>query len=105
MPESETDLIDYYPSGWTEEVFDESYIEWRYNADPTIFVRLEATSNEETYAVTPVTGVNSSGDEFVTRPMSQVSRETAFEVAQTLIYAMNGTAGRLKEESEFTGDK
>lgn len=33
MPESETDELDYYPSGWTEHIHDEYYIEWVY--DPT----------------------------------------------------------------------
>jgi hypothetical protein len=55
--------------------------------------------------VTPITGVNTDGEEFVTRPISQISRKMAFEVAQTLIYAINGTVGRLTEKPEFTGDR
>jgi hypothetical protein len=49
--------------------------------------------------------VNADGEEFVTRPISQLTREEAFDVAATLIYAMNGTAGRVKGEDEFTGDE
>lgn len=60
---------------------------------------------DDDYSVIPITGVNNDGEEFVTKPISQLSREEAFEVAITLIYAMNGTAGRLNGESEFTGDQ
>lgn len=28
MPESNTEYIDYYISGWTEEIHDDYYIEW-----------------------------------------------------------------------------
>jgi len=34
MPESETEYIDYYPSGWTEEVHGDQYVEWGYNENP-----------------------------------------------------------------------
>jgi len=27
MPESETECLDYYPSGWSEEIHDEYYVE------------------------------------------------------------------------------
>ena len=60
---------------------------------------------DDDYSVTPITGINADGEEFVTRPLSRLSREEAFEVAATLIYIMNGTAGRLRGESEFTGDQ
>lgn len=105
MPESDTEHIDYYPSGWVEEIHDDYYIEWVYEEDPTIFVRLDGTMGDGDYSVIPVTGVNTDGEEFVTKPISRLSRKEAFEVAITLIYAMNGTAGRLKGESEFTGDR
>jgi hypothetical protein len=105
MPESETEHIDYYPAGWTEQIHDEYYIEWVYDDDPTIFVRLDGTMGDGDYTVTPITGVNTDGEEFVTRPISQISRKMAFEVAQTLIYAINGTVGRLTEKPEFTGDR
>ena len=104
MPESNTEYLDYYPSGWTEEIHDDYYIEWIYDEDPTIFVRLDGTMGDD-YSVIPITGVNTDGEEFVTRPISHLSRKEAFEVANTLIYAMNGTAGRLSGESEFTGDQ
>lgn len=104
MPESDTEHIDYYPPGWTEEIHDDYYIEWIYDEDPTIFVRLDGTMGDDDYSVTPITGVNTDGEEFVTKPISRLSREEAFEVAITLIYAMNGTAGRLKDEAQFTGD-
>lgn len=104
MPESDTEHIDYYPAGWTEEIHDDYYIEWIYDQDPTIVVRLDGTMGED-YIVTPITGVNTDGEEFVTKPLSQLSRDEAFDVAITLIYAMNGVAGRLNGESEFTGDQ
>lgn len=104
MPESETDLLDYYPSGWTEEIHDEYYVEWSYNDDETILVRLDGTMGDHDYSVTPITGVNTDGEEFVTSEASQLTREEAFDVAKTLIYAMNGTAGRLNGEDEFSGD-
>lgn len=105
MPESETEYIDFYPSGWTEQIHDEYYIEWVYDDDPSIFVRLDGTMGDNAYSVSPITGVNTDGEEFVTRPMSGLKRETAFDVAHTLIYAINGTAGRLKGDPEFTGDQ
>jgi hypothetical protein len=104
MPESDTDHIDYYPGGWSEEIHDDNYIEWIYEEDPEIVVRLDDTVGDE-YTVTPITGVNSRGEEFVTKPLSRLSRDEAFEVAITLVYAMNGMAGRLNGESEFTGDR
>ena len=104
MPESETKHIDYFPSGWNEEIHDEYYIEWRYEDDPTILVRLDGTMGDNDYTVSPITGVNTDGEEFVTKPISGISREEAFEIAATLIYAVNGTIGRVKEEAEFTGD-
>lgn len=104
MPESETDALDYYPSGWTEHVHDESYIEWVYDEDETIVVRIDGTMGDGEYSVIPITGVNADGEEFVTKPINRLSREDAFGVAATLIYAMNGTAGRLAGEDEFTGD-
>jgi hypothetical protein len=103
MPESKTAHIDYFPQGWSEEVHDDYYIEWVYSEDPTILVRLDGTTGEE-YTVTPITGVNASGEEFVTKPLSDLSREEAFEVAITLVYAINGTVGRLERQSEFTGE-
>jgi hypothetical protein len=104
MPESQTEFLDYYPSGWTEHIHDEYYIEWVFDDDETIFVRLDGTMGED-YSVIPITGVNEDGEEFVTKPISQLSREDAFEVAGTLIYAMNGTIGRLNKDPEFTGDE
>lgn len=96
MPESKTEYIDYYPSGWSEKIHDEYYIEWIYDEDPTIFIRLDGTMGDGEYSVVPVTGVNADGEEFVTRPLSRLSREEAFEVAATLIYAINGATGRLQ---------
>jgi hypothetical protein len=104
MPESETEFLDYYPSGWIEEIHDEYYIEWISNDDESILVRLDGTMGDGDYSVIPITGVNTDGEEFVTRPISQLSRSEAFEVAATLIYAMNGVAGRLNGEDQFTGD-
>ena len=104
MPESQTEYIDYYPSGWSEEIHEEAYVEWIYDQDPTIFVRLDGTMGGNEYSVSPITGVNNNGEEFVTKPMSKLSRKEAFEVAGTLIYAINGAVGRLKGESEFTGE-
>jgi len=54
--------------------------------------------------VIPIAGVNPDGEEFVTGSIDRLSREEAFEVAATLVYAMNGTAGRLEGKDEFTGD-
>lgn len=104
MPESKTDDLDYYPSGWNEEIHDEYYIEWISEDDSTILVRLDGTMGAGDYSVTPITGVNTDGEEFVTKPVSGLSRTEAFEVAATLIYAMNGVMGRLRSEDEFTGD-
>ena len=104
MPESETDHLDYYPSGWSEEIHDEYYVEWICDDDQTILIRLDGTMGDGDYTVTPITGVNMDGEEFVTKPISGLSRTEAFDVAATLIYAMNGVTGRLNREDEFTGD-
>lgn len=76
-----------------------------YEEDPTIFVRLDGTMGDGDYSVVPVTGVNTDGEEFVTKPISRLSRKEAFQVVFAIIYGMNGTAGRLNGESEFTGDQ
>ena len=104
MPESETEEIDYFPPGWDEEIHDEYYVEWVFQEDPAIFIRLDGTMGEGEYTVSPITGVNTDGEEFVTKPISRLEREEAFETAVTLIYAVNGTIGRLDEESQYTGD-
>ncbi|TKX68846.1 hypothetical protein [Halorubrum sp. SP9] len=104
MPESETEHLDYYPSGWSEEIHDEYYIEWRFDDDESILVRLDGTMGDGDYSVTPITGVNADGEEFVTRPLSRLSRMEAFDIAATLIYAMNGVSGRLSGDDEFAGD-
>lgn len=104
MPESETDELDYYPEGWTERIHGESYIEWAYEDDETLVVRLDGTMGDGDYAVVPITGVNAAGEEFVTKPLTQLSRDEAFAAAASLVYAMNGTAGRLEGRDEFSGD-
>lgn len=103
MPESQTEYLDYYPPGWTEEIYEETYIEWIYDDDQTIFVRLDGTMGDGDYSVTPITGMNTAGEEFVTKPISRLTEEDAFEVAGTLIYAINGTIGRLTGDPDFTG--
>ena len=104
MPESEMEEVDYFPPGWDEEVHDEYYIEWIYQDDPTIFIRLDGTMGDGEYTVSPITGVNTNGEEFVTRPISGLSREAAFENAISMIYAINGAIGRVNKESQYMGD-
>lgn len=104
MPESETEEIDYFPSGWDEEIHDEYYVEWVYQDDQTIFIRLDGTMGEGEYTVSPITGVNTDGEEFVTKPISGLERGEAFDIAVALIYTVNGTIGRINEESKFIGD-
>lgn len=105
MPVSETDGLDYYPSGWTEQIHDEYYIEWVYDDDETILVRLDGTMGDDNYSVIPITGINTDDEEFVTKPIDMLSRDQAFDFAATLIYAINGAVGRTRGESEFTGDE
>jgi hypothetical protein len=104
MPESNTDHIDYYPSGWSEEIHEDCYVEWIYDADPTIFVRLDGTMGEN-YTVTPITGVNVQGEEFVTKPLSNLDEETAFAAAASMIYGINGAIGRITGQEEFCGEE
>jgi hypothetical protein len=101
MPESQTDHLDYYPSGWTEEVYEPTYVEWVFDDDPTIVVRVDGT-RADGYTVTPITGINDAGEEFVTRPVSGLSETAAFDVAASLLYAMNGAIGRLRGAPEFS---
>lgn len=105
MPESDTEFVDYYPSGWTEEIHDDTYIEYVYDEDPTIIVRVDGTLGADQYSVSPITGVNDNEEEFVTRPISGLSAEDAFDIAATLVYAINGAIGRISGEPEFSGDQ
>lgn len=105
MPESETEYLDYYPPGWTEQIHDEYYIEWVYEEDPTICVRIDGTLGNGDYSVIPITGVNPDGEEYVTKQISGLLRREAFGIANTLVYAMKGTVGRLSNEPDFIGDK
>jgi hypothetical protein len=104
ISESATDHIDYYPGGWTETVHEAAYVEWSYDDDPVVFVQVDGTDPVEGYIVTPVTGVNDLGEEFVTRPIDGLEEARAFDVAATLIYAINGATGRANGEAEFSGD-
>lgn len=105
MPESKVDSIDYFPQGWTEEVIDENLIEWRYEEDESILVRVDGTIGEEGYSVTPITGINNRGEEYVTKPVSELSRKEALETAVSFVYAINGAIGRVSGASEFNGDQ
>jgi hypothetical protein len=100
MPESQTKELDYYPKGWTEEVHDDSYIEWVYDEDNAIFVRLEE-SEPGLFYVSAITGINQRGEEYQATSQMLQSREEAFNVAKSLIYAMNGTVGRIQGDAEF----
>lgn len=53
-------------------------MEWVYDDDQSIFGRLDGTMDDG-YSVTPVTDVSSDSEEFVTRPISNLSEEEAFE--------------------------
>lgn len=104
VPESNTEHLDYYPSGWAEEIHTADYVEWSYDDDPTIRVRLDGGAGPGRYVVTSITGVNERGEEFVTQELMDLSEEAAFEAASALVYAMNGVAGRLSGVPEFNGD-
>lgn len=104
MPESNTEYIDYHPPDWTEEVHAADYVEWSYDDDPTIRVRLDGGEGPGRYVVTPITGVNEQGEEFVTQELMDLSEEAAFEAASALVYAMNGVAGRLSGDPQYNGD-
>jgi hypothetical protein len=101
MPPSETSHIDYIPSGWSEELYESTYVEWVFNDDETILVRLDGT-RAEGFTVTPITGINAEGEEFVTRPISGLSEEDAFHAAASLVYAINGAIGRTSGDPEFS---
>ena len=104
MPESATERIDYYPSGWTETVHEAVYVEWVYDDGPEVFVRLNGIGPDEGYVVTPVTGVNGRGENFVTRSIDGLDEAIAFDVAATLVYAINGAIGQATGKAEFSGD-
>jgi hypothetical protein len=72
-----------------------------FDDDPTIVVRVDGT-RADGYTVTPITGINDAGEEFVTRPVSGLSEAAAFDVAASLLYAMNGAIGRLRGAPEFS---
>ena len=99
MPQSSTPHLDYYPSGWSEHADDPQYVEWTYDNDPSIVVRVDGTMGEQQYSVTPIAGINEEGEEFVTRPISDLACEAAFDVAATVLYAMNGILERAENVS------
>lgn len=103
MPESTLEEVDYYPPDWVERVQDDTLIEWIYDPDPAIQVRVDG--GEDAYRVDPITGVNDQLEEVVTRPVTDLERESALDIGITLVYAINGTIGRLEGWSEFTGDQ
>ncbi|MDZ7731178.1 MAG: hypothetical protein U5K37_10000 [Natrialbaceae archaeon] len=105
MPDSSLETVEYYPPGWTEHCHDETLIEWVYDDDPTITVRVDGT-HEDGYAVEPIAGVNEHGEEVLTKPLRDpVERGLALDVGITLVYAMNGVIGRLEGDPAFTGDQ
>ncbi len=104
MPESDTQLIDYYPSGWREEIYSPEHVEWIYSEDETIMVRLEVDEQPPNYHVSAITGVNDKGEEYVANVVSDLSVRQAFDVAQGFIYAVNGAIGRSEDVDEFCGD-
>jgi hypothetical protein len=104
MPKSDTPLIDYYPSGWHEEVYSPEHVEWIYSGDETIKVRLEVDEQPPNYYVSAITGINDDGEEYVANVVSDLSVRQAFDVAQGFIYAMNGAIGRTEGSEAFCGD-
>lgn len=105
MPESKTDFIDYYPDGWREEIVDPEHVEWRYEDDETIAVRLDVDESPPQYYVSAITGVAESGEEFVAATVTDLSAPQAFDVAKGLVYAMNGSIGRIQGNEEYCGDR
>lgn len=104
MPQSSLNSVDFFPQGWTEEVVEDNYIEWRYDEDEAVLVRVDGTMPEEGYSVIPIAGINDRGEEFVTRPLSGLSKTEAVDAAMSLVYAINGAIGRVTGEPEFNGD-
>jgi hypothetical protein len=104
MPESDTPLVDYYPSGWHEEVHSPEYVEWIYSGDETIKVRLKVDETPPNYYVSAITGINDRGEEYVANEISDLGVRQAFDVAKGLVYAMNGAIGRSDGVAEFCGD-
>jgi hypothetical protein len=110
MPKSETQHIDYYPPGWSEEIHageenqQQSIIEWTYDADPTISITLEPTSKNE-YRISTTSGVTSQEE---TKPLSAnvfESYQKTLKVVKLLVYSMNGAAKRQEGHPEFHGDE
>jgi len=94
MPESNTEEIDYYPPGWTEEMHSDDHVEWLLNTDELIQVVVQP--DDVGYSVIPRTGVKENGEQFETGRVSQIPRETAFEVAIKMVYAMNGVYSEFR---------
>ena len=90
MPESETTSLDYYPDGWTEVIHGPSYVEWWYNKNNPILVRVEVDDTPPDYYVTAIAGTNSKGEENHVAIMNDLAKSSAYKVAQNLMYAMNG---------------
>ncbi|OTF01895.1 hypothetical protein [Halorubrum sp. SD683] len=102
MTESESALLDYYSAGWTEEIYGENYVEWVYHDD--LRFSCVSTGRRAKGHGHPGYGRDPTGEEFVTRPLSGLSRDDAFDVAATLVYAVNGAAGYVHGDAEFSGE-
>ncbi|MFB6178605.1 MAG: hypothetical protein ABEI77_02640 [Halorientalis sp.] len=105
MLESNTEFVDYYPEGWTEEIVDPERVEWHYEADETIAVRVAVEDSPPQYYVSAMTGVTDADEAFVAATATDLSATQAFDVAKALIYAMNGAIGRIQGEEEFGGSQ
>jgi len=101
MPESKTNHIDYYPEEWVEEIVDDHHMEWRYQSDESIVIRLIVEDTPALYYVSVITGYNDNGEEYVTSSFDSSDEETAFDVIKTLLYAVNSGIRRINGDPEF----
>ena len=102
MPDSDTP-VGWYPPGWTENV-DDQYIQWTYEEDPTINVRITPSEDEPGLTVWASAGVTTDGEAMRFRPVQGLAEEEAFAVSLTLFSAMNGAIRRVNGDPQFNGD-
>ncbi|WP_415380510.1 hypothetical protein [Halosimplex sp. TS25] len=105
MPESNTEYLGYYPPGWTEYCIDDRLVEWALDRDVAIRIRVDGTLEADRFTVQSVTGVNEHGEEFIVGSFDTSSEQIAYQIARLLLYAMNGTVGRITGDDQYRGDQ
>lgn len=111
MPESNTKHLDYYPPGWTEDIFsdtahqEESIIKWRYDDDGTIAVKLQPEDGDR-YRITTTSGINHNEEIKTLTSQTSPTYKQALQTVEFVLYSMNGAVKRREGNNpQFHGER